>query len=98
MRWPLLFLIAAASPQTAPFAPPEDIAFRRADIVGEGAGNQGDRNLRGAPVRAKFVLYDPVEDLGKAPRCAMQFVIAEKEERFDNRDRAIKADRKFTAY
>lgn len=53
-------------------------------------------NLRGAPVRAKFVPYDPVEDVNKAPQCAMQFVIAEKEELFDNRDHALKAYQRFT--
>jgi dienelactone hydrolase len=53
-------------------------------------------NLRGAPMRAKFVPYDPVEDVNKAPQCAMQFIIAEKEELFDNRDHAIKAYQRFT--
>lgn len=48
-------------------------------------------NLRGAPIRSKFVPYDPVEDVAKAPQCAMQFVIAENEELFDNRDHALKA-------
>jgi pimeloyl-ACP methyl ester carboxylesterase len=48
-------------------------------------------NLRGAPVRARFALYAPVEELDRAPDCAMQFVIAEKEELFDNREHAIKA-------
>jgi len=52
-------------------------------------------NLRGAPVRAKFVPYDPVEDVNKAPQCAMQFVIAEKEELFDNADHALKAYQRF---
>jgi hypothetical protein len=53
-------------------------------------------NLRGAPVRSKFVPYDPVEDVNKAPQCAMQFVIAEKEELFDNKDHALKAYQRFT--
>jgi dienelactone hydrolase len=53
-------------------------------------------NLRGAPVRSKFVPYDPVEDVNKAPQCAMQFVIAEKEELFDNKDHALKAYARFT--
>ena len=53
-------------------------------------------NLRGAPIRSKFVPYDPVEDVNKAPQCAMQFVIAENEELFDNRDHAIKAYQRFT--
>jgi dienelactone hydrolase len=48
-------------------------------------------NLRGAPVRSRFMHYAPVEDADKAPQCAMLFLIAEKEELFDNRDHAIKA-------
>ena len=48
-------------------------------------------NLRGAPVRAKFAVYAPVEEVNNARQCAMQFVIAEKEELFDNKDHAIKA-------
>ena len=48
-------------------------------------------NLQGGPVREKLLLYAPVEDAGKAPGCAMLFLIAEKEELFDNRDHAIKA-------
>ncbi len=35
--------------------------------------------------------YAPVEDVAKAPGCAMLFIIAEKEEYFDNKDHAIKA-------
>jgi dienelactone hydrolase len=48
-------------------------------------------NLKGAPIRARFADYAPVDEVQKAPNCAMQFVIAEKEELFDNRDNAIKA-------
>jgi hypothetical protein len=35
--------------------------------------------------------YAPVEDADKAPGCAMLFLIAEKEELFDNRNHGIKA-------
>lgn len=48
-------------------------------------------NLQGGPVREKLLLYAPVEDVEKAARCAMLFIIAEKEELFDNRDHAIRA-------
>lgn len=48
-------------------------------------------NLRGAPIRSRFADFMPVEDMHRAPHCAMQFVIAEKEELFDNRDHGIKA-------
>jgi dienelactone hydrolase len=48
-------------------------------------------NLKGAPVRARFMNYAPVEELSRAPQCAMQFVIAGKEELFDNKQHGIKA-------
>jgi dienelactone hydrolase len=48
-------------------------------------------NLRGAPIRERLMNYAPVEEAGKAPHCAMLFIIAEKEELFDNRHHAIKA-------
>ena len=47
--------------------------------------------LRGAPVRERLMNYCPAEDADKAPTCAMLFLIAEKEELFDNRDHGIKA-------
>jgi uncharacterized protein len=48
-------------------------------------------NLKGAPIRSRFMIYAPVEELARAPKCAMQFVVAEKEELFDNKDHGIKA-------
>jgi Dienelactone hydrolase and related enzymes len=48
-------------------------------------------NLVGAPIRSRFVGYYPVEELDKAPQCAMQFLVAEKEELFDNKDHGIAA-------
>jgi pimeloyl-ACP methyl ester carboxylesterase len=48
-------------------------------------------NLKGAPIRARFIDYAPVEEMARAPSCAMQFVIAEKEELTDNRENGIKA-------
>jgi dienelactone hydrolase len=48
-------------------------------------------NLRGAPLREKLMQYAPVEDAGRAPQCAMLFVLAEKEELFDNKDHGLKA-------
>jgi hypothetical protein len=48
-------------------------------------------NLRGAPIPEKLMLYAPVEDVAKAPGCAMLFVLAEKEELFDNKDHGILA-------
>jgi glyoxylase-like metal-dependent hydrolase (beta-lactamase superfamily II)/dienelactone hydrolase len=48
-------------------------------------------NLRGAPLREKLMNYAPVEDADKAPGCAMLFILAEKEELFDNKDHGVKA-------
>lgn len=47
--------------------------------------------LRGAPIRERLMNYAPVEEAGKAPQCAMLFIIAEKEELFDNNDHGVKA-------
>jgi hypothetical protein len=49
------------------------------------------KNLRGAPIREKHMRFAPVEDADKAPACAMLFILAEKEELFDNKDHGIKA-------
>ncbi len=48
-------------------------------------------NLTGAPIRERMINYAPVEDAGKAPRCAMLFIIAEQEELFDNADHGVLA-------
>jgi dipeptidyl aminopeptidase/acylaminoacyl peptidase len=48
-------------------------------------------NLRGAPISERLMNYAPVDESDKAPTCAMLFIIAEKEELFDNRDHGIKA-------
>jgi outer membrane protein assembly factor BamB/dienelactone hydrolase len=47
--------------------------------------------LTGAPVIEKFVGYAPIEDIGRCKDCAKLFIIAEKEELFDNKDHAILA-------
>ncbi|MBY0589072.1 alpha/beta fold hydrolase [bacterium] len=48
-------------------------------------------NLKGAPIREKMMRYAPVELASEAPQCAMLFIIAGKEELFDNKDHALKA-------
>jgi hypothetical protein len=48
-------------------------------------------SLRGAPIRDRFVSYTPIEDINLAPDCAMQFVLAEREELMNNRNQGIKA-------
>jgi dienelactone hydrolase len=52
--------------------------------------------LTGAPVVEKFIGYAPVEDVGRRKDCAMLFIIAEKEELFDNKKNAILAHERAT--
>jgi hypothetical protein len=42
-------------------------------------------SLQGGPVREKFLLYAPIEDVPRIKNCALLFIAAEKEELFDNR-------------
>ena len=45
-------------------------------------------NLIGAPIRDKLLQYAPIEEAGKVKDCAALFIVAEKEELFDNKDHA----------
>lgn len=63
----------------------------RGEIGYPEAGAKVVGNLRGAPIREKLMHYAPVEDAGKAPGCAMLFILVEKEELFDNKEHGIKA-------
>jgi uncharacterized protein len=51
----------------------------RAKVVG---------NLIGAPIRSKLAQFAPVEDAARVKDCAVLFIVAEKEELFDNKDHA----------
>src|SRR5262245_48340992 len=51
----------------------------RAKVVG---------NLIGAPIRDKMLHYAPVEESPSVKDCAVLFIVAEKEELFDNKDNA----------
>jgi dienelactone hydrolase len=53
-------------------------------------------NLKGAPVFEKLAGYAPIEDIGRCKNCAMLFLIAEKEELFDNKEHAIRAHERAT--
>jgi cephalosporin-C deacetylase-like acetyl esterase len=48
-------------------------------------------NLIGAPMLARFLQYFPVEEVNLAPNVAMQFLVAQNEELFDNKDHALRA-------
>ncbi|MGH9848038.1 MAG: alpha/beta hydrolase [Blastocatellia bacterium] len=45
-------------------------------------------NLIGAPIRDRLLHYAPVEEAAKVKDCAALFIVAEKEELFDNKDNA----------
>jgi outer membrane protein assembly factor BamB/dienelactone hydrolase len=49
------------------------------------------QGLKGAPIRERMMNYAPVEDVAHATQCAMLFILAEKEEYFDNKDHGLKA-------
>src|ERR1019366_8511030 len=53
-------------------------------------------SLTGAPVIEKLAGYAPIEDISRCKNCAMLFIIAEKEELFDNKDHAILAHQRAT--
>ena len=54
-------------------------------------GTRVVQGLRGAPISERMINFAPVDDVEKAPGCAMQFILAEKEEYFNNKDHGIKA-------
>ncbi len=47
--------------------------------------------LNGAPIRERMMNYTPIDDIDRATGCAMLFILAEKEEYFDNKDHGLKA-------
>ncbi len=63
----------------------------RGEIGYPAPGSKVLGNLIGAPIRSRFIDYSPVDEVERAPKCAMQFVIAGKEELFDNKDNVLKA-------
>jgi dienelactone hydrolase len=75
-------------------AQPAQLAKSYADATARARGETGYPaprareigNLSGAPVREKFLLYSPIDDVTRARNCAMLFIAAEHEELFDNRD------------
>jgi dienelactone hydrolase len=80
-----------ADPKEKQRAFDESVKRARGELGYPAPGSKEVGNLRGAPIRSKFFYYAPVDDVPAIQNCAMQFVIAEKEELFDNKDHAIKA-------
>ncbi len=64
--------------------------MRRGEIGYPKPGQRVIMGLKGAPIRERMIDYAPVDDVDKAD-CAMLFIVAEKEEYFDNKDHAGKA-------
>jgi dienelactone hydrolase len=69
----------------------EATARARGELGYPKAGQRVIMGLRGAPIRERMMNYAPVDDVDKAPGCAMLFILAEKEEYFANKDHGIKA-------
>ena len=80
----------SAGPKEEQFKVAYDEATRRArgEIAYPAPRARVIGNLQGAPIREKLLRYAPVEDADKRTDCAMLFIVAEKEELFDNKDHA----------
>ncbi len=63
----------------------------RGDVGYPPPGAREVGNLRGAPIREKFLHYAPIDDVARAPGCAMLFIAAEREELFANREHPQRA-------
>jgi dienelactone hydrolase len=63
--------------------------FAMMDVLAPDGSRAGQ--LRGHPIRSKHLVYSPIEDVERAAQCATLFIVAEKEELFDNRDHALQA-------
>lgn len=83
------FVMLAGDARQQTFA--EATKRARGEIGYPAPGTVAVGKLRGAPIRERLMNYAPVEEAGNAPGCAMLFILAGKEELFDNRDHGIKA-------
>jgi dienelactone hydrolase len=84
-----------ANPQMRKFTFSQGTARVRGQIDYPKAGTKFG-SLTGAPVIEKFIGYAPIEDIGRCQSCAKLFIIAEKEELFDNKENAILAHERAT--
>jgi outer membrane protein assembly factor BamB/dienelactone hydrolase len=81
----------AASPAARAQTLLEATRRTRGEIGYPEPGQRVVMGLRGAPIRERMIDYAPVEDVEKARDCAMLFILAEKEEYFDNKEHGVKA-------
>lgn len=70
--------------------------YEEATKRAHGAAYPGPRavtvgKLVGAPIREKFLQFAPLEEASKVKKTAVLFIVAEKEELFDNKDHALAA-------
>jgi hypothetical protein len=69
----------------------EATARARGELPYPDAGARVVGNLRSAPIAARFANYAPVEQVQQLSGVPLQFVLAENEELFDNREHGILA-------
>jgi uncharacterized protein len=67
----------------------------RGDLAYPEQGEVVVGSLRGAPIASRFADYAPVEKINEAGDTPIQFVIAEKEELFNNEEHSILAHRRY---
>jgi dienelactone hydrolase len=79
-----------ASPEARAHTFAQGTARARGEIGYPPAGSRF-ANMNGQPVWEKLMCYAPIEDIDRCKNCAKLFIIAEKEELFDNRDNAVLA-------
>ena len=83
-RWTL-------TPQERATTEKEEIARARGDLGYPPPRTNSVQRLIGAPIRMQFAAWFPVDFVDRAPKVAMQFVVAEKEELMDNKDNGVLA-------
>ncbi|HLW55024.1 MAG TPA: alpha/beta fold hydrolase [Candidatus Angelobacter sp.] len=69
----------------------EEVARARGELGYPAPRANTVQRLIGAPIRMQFAAWFPVEYVDHAPKVAMQFVVAEKEELMDNKDNGVLA-------
>ncbi|MCI0524040.1 MAG: alpha/beta fold hydrolase [Acidobacteria bacterium] len=80
--------LAGAASDQIKLAHDESTKRARGEIGYPEAGQRVIGQLYGAPIRDKLLRWAPVEVADKRTDCAMLFIVAEKEELFDNKDHA----------
>ena len=77
-----------ATPEEAKLTDDETMKRARGEIGYPEPGARVIGNLIGAPIRDKMANYVPGDQAAKVKDCAVLFIVAEKEELFDNKDHA----------